>query len=67
MFTMDAIYQLQEAGYAVTPAEGVPGLWNVAGLARDVTTGQLCDLASRHGQPWIRYPVGPVIRTDQMS
>ena len=44
-----AMQQLDAAGHKVSPADGVPGLWNVDGLARDVTTNQLFDLAERHG------------------
>lgn len=40
--------RLEQAGYQVLPTD-VPGLFDVPGLARDVTLGQLCDLASRHG------------------
>jgi hypothetical protein len=68
MFTIVAIHQLQEAGYRVTPADGVPGLWNIEGLANDVTTGQLCALSEQHGKPW--SPVlnaYPMIRSDLMS
>lgn len=66
MFAIIAKRMLDEAGHTVTPADGIPGLWNVEGLARDVTTNQLCDLAERHGQPW--FPPGrPVIRIDNLS
>lgn len=41
--------RLELSGYRVTPADGVPGLWNVAGLAYNVTTNQLHDLADKHG------------------
>lgn len=46
---MAAVCLLRNAGYHVEPADGIPGLWNVAGLASDVTGAQLCDLAKRHG------------------
>jgi len=39
---------LKRAGYEVRPTD-IPGLWDIDGLARDVTTGQLHDLARRHG------------------
>lgn len=63
MFVTVAAQQLKAAGHLVTPADGVPGLWNVDGLARDVTTNQLFDLAARHGNPW-PWPVGPTLRID---
>lgn len=46
---------LERAGYVVTEAPSassgmpLPGLFDVAGLARDVTEGQLIQLAHRHG------------------
>lgn len=51
------------AGHEVTPADGVPGLWNVAGLARDVTTNQLHELAERHCAPYVVpfFPRGMII------
>jgi hypothetical protein len=62
MFTIVAIEQLKAAGYSVSVAEGVvPGLWNVEGLACDVTTGQLCDLAKQHGNPLAPFFMGPAI------
>jgi len=48
-FVTVSAMSLKAAGYEVTPADGVPGLWNVDGLARDVTTNQLHDLARRFG------------------
>lgn len=45
MFTAVATQMLRDAGYKVTPADMVPGLWDVEGLARDVTTAQLHQLA----------------------
>ena len=39
--------RLRQAGYAVTAAD-IPGLWDVAGIANDLTTGQLIDVAQRH-------------------
>jgi hypothetical protein len=45
-----AMQSLEKAGYKVTVADGcIPGLWNVQGLASDVTTNQLLDLADSHG------------------
>lgn len=61
MFTVIAIQMLQNAGHEVTPAEGVPGLWNVAGIANDVTTNQLVDLAEKYGAPAFPVCAGPVI------
>jgi len=49
MLTMVAIEKLRAAGYHVQPADGVPGLWNVDGLARDVSSGQLAQIATAHG------------------
>jgi hypothetical protein len=44
---------LERAGYEVSVAldvaPGLPQLFDVAGLARDVTEGQLVSLAHRHG------------------
>lgn len=57
-----SIDALQRAGFHVFPAEGVPGLWNVEGLARDVTTNQLHDLADKHGVP-VPIIIGPNILT----
>lgn len=47
-----ATLELRNAGHDVQPAEGVPGLWNVQGLAYDITSGQLLDLARQHGSPY---------------
>jgi hypothetical protein len=44
-----AARRLEEAGHPVTEAEGVPGLFNVAGIAGDVTIGQLVDIAAQRG------------------
>jgi len=49
MLTDLALKWLRAAGYEVTPADGVPGLWDIDGLARDVTINQLFQLATRHG------------------
>lgn len=49
MFFVEAKRRLDAAGHTVTVAEGVPGLFNVEGLARDVTSGQLLQLAAEHG------------------
>lgn len=64
MFNYVAFKMLEAAGYSITPADGIPGLWNIEGLARDVTLGQMRDLAERHGQPWAPPIVlsGPSIR-----
>jgi hypothetical protein len=51
MYAIVAKKMLEQAGYQVTPADRVPGLWNVEGLARDVTINQLIDLAQQHGHP----------------
>lgn len=45
-----AIDALGNAGHAVTPADRVPGLFDVAGIARDVTVGQLWQLSQQHGR-----------------
>lgn len=51
----DAKAALERAGYVIEGAEGapfapgLPGLFNVAGLGRDLTEGQLIQLAHRHG------------------
>lgn len=64
MFTAVATQMLRDAGYKVTPADMVPGLWDVEGLARDVTTAQLHQLAKQHGFAQI-MPVGsPALRID---
>jgi hypothetical protein len=57
---------LERAGFKVTPADGVPGLWNVEGLAHDVTTNQLHDLATKHGDPRA-VAVGPRVMIVQGS
>lgn len=41
---------LSRAGHAVTAADWVPGLYDIDGIARDVTVGQLFQLAQQHGQ-----------------
>lgn len=51
MYTIIAVRMLEAAGHKVTPADGVPGLYDVEGLARDVTLGQLRQLAAEHGEP----------------
>ncbi|MBX9645354.1 MAG: hypothetical protein K2W91_14815 [Novosphingobium sp.] len=53
---------LENAGYSVTPADRVPGLWNVADLARDITTNQLRQLAREHGK--LLNPGGATFRMD---
>lgn len=66
MFTIVAMHMLDAAGHKVTPAGDIPGLWNVEGLARDVTTDQLLDLAKQHGQAWL--PLNrPVLKIDNQS
>jgi hypothetical protein len=55
MFAMEALRWLENAGFRVEPAEGVPGLFNVEGLARDLTVAQVTSLAQRHGTPF-RFP-----------
>jgi hypothetical protein len=68
MFTVVAIEQLKAAGYSVTVAEGViPGLWNVEGLAHDITTGQLCDLARQLGNPLVPFLRMPIIDASRIS
>ena len=49
-FLVEAFQALDAAGHKVTPADRVPGLWNVEGIADDVTSGQLLDIARQHGQ-----------------
>lgn len=51
MFAMEAKMRLENAGYRITLADGVPGLFDVEGLGRDLTLGQIRDLAARHGGP----------------
>jgi len=48
---------LQRAGHPVTSAEGIGGLWDVAGIGRDLTAGQVLDIARRFGG--ISAPVLP--------
>lgn len=63
MFTVIAAKMLNDAGHHVSPADGIPGPWNVEGIGRDLTTGQLCDVARQHGRPW--QLIGPnIIRSD---
>jgi hypothetical protein len=40
---------LERAGHRVTPAGGVPGLWNVEGIGNDLTTAQLLEVAGKRG------------------
>lgn len=43
-----ACLKLKERGYLVTPAEGpIPGLYDVAGIGRDLTTNQVLDVARK--------------------
>ena len=42
---IETIRILKNAGLGVTPAEGVPGLYDVHGVAYDVTFNQLIDIA----------------------
>lgn len=51
MFTYVAFKMLEAAGHRVSPTD-IPGLWNVEGIANDVTLNQLRQLAEQHGQPW---------------
>jgi hypothetical protein len=48
--TQLAISSLEQAGYPVTPADRVPGLYDVDGLGRDLTLGQLWSLSQRYGR-----------------
>lgn len=57
MMTVVAMQMLDDAGFKVTSAERVPGLWNVDGLARDVTTNQLLQLASQYGFTRLGPPI----------
>lgn len=41
-----AVNKLRERGHSVSPADGVPGLFNVSGVG-ELTIGQLMDLASK--------------------
>jgi hypothetical protein len=65
-YTVIAVAMLDAAGHKVTPAGDIPGLWNVAGIADDVTTGQLCQIAEQHGQ-WPFPLIGPSIEFQQVS
>jgi hypothetical protein len=56
-----AFRQLKDAGHEVTPADGIPGLWDIAGIARDVTTGQLMAIANERGATPIRYPMASIL------
>jgi hypothetical protein len=47
--TQLAIEALERAGHRVSPADRVPGLYNIDGVARDVTAGQLFQLSQSHG------------------
>jgi hypothetical protein len=68
MFTVVAFKMLELAGHRVTAADRVPGLWNVDGLAHDVTTAQLHQLAQQHGHPWPPVVlIGPQVIIDQVS
>lgn len=66
MFTIVAMKMLEAAGYQVTPTD-IPGLWDVQGLANDVTLGQLRQLAEQHGKPWERAIIGPTINFQQIN
>ena len=52
----EASAALERAGYVVALADGapiapgVPALYDVEGLGRDLTEGQLVNLAHRHGR-----------------
>jgi hypothetical protein len=41
-----AAERLSQAGHQVHAAD-IPGLWDIDGIARDVTTGQLIDIAQQ--------------------
>jgi len=59
-YSVLAMQSLENAGYKVTVAEGgVLGLWDVQGLASDVTTNQLLDLADKHGAD--PFPAPPFV------
>lgn len=62
MFAVIAKKMLENAGYKVTLTD-MPGLVNVEGLANNVTLGQLCDLAEKHGNPWFPPPRNFSIQT----
>ena len=43
-----ACLKLRDRGHQVTPAEGpVPGLYDAAGIGRDLTTNQVLDVARK--------------------
>jgi hypothetical protein len=65
-YTFVAIKMLEAAGHKVTAADRVPGLWDVDGIAADVTTGQLHQLAEQHGH-WPFALAGPAINMQQVS
>lgn len=64
-FVTIARERLRAAGYDVVPTN-IPGLWDVPGIANDVTTGQLHDIADRHGAI-IWYPPYPKVLTSNIS
>jgi hypothetical protein len=41
-----AVNKLRERGHSVSPADGVPGLFDVSGVG-ELTIGQVIDLANR--------------------
>jgi len=59
-YAVVAFQHLKDAGHEVTPADGVPGLWDIAGIARDVTTGQLIAIANERGATPIRHPMATI-------
>jgi hypothetical protein len=50
-----AVDALERAGHRVVAADRVPGLYDVGTVARDVTEGQLWQLAQVHGA-WNHRP-----------
>ena len=44
-----AVEAMERGGYRVSPADRVPGLYDIEGLARDVTIDQLWMLSQSYG------------------
>jgi hypothetical protein len=66
-YNVIAFRMLEAAGYKVTPTD-IPGLWDIEGLARDVTLGQVRQLAGEHGRPWVpQFTALPIVRIGDMS
>jgi hypothetical protein len=59
MYVMEAVIRLRNHGYEVKAADGIPGLFNVKGIGRDLTRNQLFDVAERHGSPMMMMPTFP--------